>query len=349
MEYKKITEVEMIEEPSENATVLAEDNGALKRVPYKNVGGGGGLPSVSAPHQMLVTDADGKTVWEDKLCGVEGVETSVILPEMLLSNLSEQNGVYMGYVYPDGGIAGLVSGNTYLVIANGIEYECKAVGEDSFVAIGNMFIMGEENVDTGEPFLIAESSQHNSCMYYSSIESLTIEISGKIELIRELPSKFLPTNDTAPYPLKKNLAPVAQSGQYSDLDGVPGAARIVTIDESGTASMSVSEIWEEIENGNMVFVRFHDEGQDDEYIVLPFVSKYSIYAVFGGYYWSNGTYGMRTVTISGTKFEKNEFNILTSLTLTNSGKYSLKVRSSTDGSTGSRYIRAYDDGTVKAE
>lgn len=45
MEYKKITEVEMIEEPSENATVLAEDNGALKRVPYKNVGGGGGIPT----------------------------------------------------------------------------------------------------------------------------------------------------------------------------------------------------------------------------------------------------------------------------------------------------------------
>lgn len=45
MEYKKITEVELIEEPSENATVLAEDNGALKRVPYKNVGGGGGIPT----------------------------------------------------------------------------------------------------------------------------------------------------------------------------------------------------------------------------------------------------------------------------------------------------------------
>lgn len=28
----------------------------------------GGLPKGEAPHQQLVTDADGNTVWEDKLC-----------------------------------------------------------------------------------------------------------------------------------------------------------------------------------------------------------------------------------------------------------------------------------------
>ena len=45
-EYKKITEVELIEEPSEGSTVLAEENGALKRVPYEKVGGGGGTETV---------------------------------------------------------------------------------------------------------------------------------------------------------------------------------------------------------------------------------------------------------------------------------------------------------------
>lgn len=39
-EYRKITEIELIEEPSEGSTVMVEENGALKRVPYDKVGGG---------------------------------------------------------------------------------------------------------------------------------------------------------------------------------------------------------------------------------------------------------------------------------------------------------------------
>lgn len=65
MEYKKITEVEMIEEPSENATVLAEDNGALKRVPYKNVGGGGGIPTA------IIKDSN----YDNAIAGVQTMST----------------------------------------------------------------------------------------------------------------------------------------------------------------------------------------------------------------------------------------------------------------------------------
>lgn len=38
--YKKITDLELIEEVSESATVLAINNGTLKQVPYEMVGGG---------------------------------------------------------------------------------------------------------------------------------------------------------------------------------------------------------------------------------------------------------------------------------------------------------------------
>lgn len=61
MEYKKITEVEMIEEPSEGATVLAEENGALRRVPYDKVGGGGGLPTA------IIKDSD----YDNAIAGVQ--------------------------------------------------------------------------------------------------------------------------------------------------------------------------------------------------------------------------------------------------------------------------------------
>lgn len=58
MEYKKITEVELIEEPSENAAVLAEDNGKLRRVPFKKVGGAN-IPGPQGPQGPA--GADGHT------------------------------------------------------------------------------------------------------------------------------------------------------------------------------------------------------------------------------------------------------------------------------------------------
>ena len=41
-EFKKLSEVEQIETASNNATVLIETNGEIKRVPKKEVGGAGG-------------------------------------------------------------------------------------------------------------------------------------------------------------------------------------------------------------------------------------------------------------------------------------------------------------------
>jgi hypothetical protein len=41
-EFKKLSEVEQIESVSDNATVLVEEDGEIKRVPKKEVGGAGG-------------------------------------------------------------------------------------------------------------------------------------------------------------------------------------------------------------------------------------------------------------------------------------------------------------------
>lgn len=41
-EFKKLSEVDMIETTSDNATVLVEESGEIKRVPKKEVGGAGG-------------------------------------------------------------------------------------------------------------------------------------------------------------------------------------------------------------------------------------------------------------------------------------------------------------------
>lgn len=42
-EFKKLSEVEQIETASDNATVLVEENGEIKRVPKNEVGGGGAI------------------------------------------------------------------------------------------------------------------------------------------------------------------------------------------------------------------------------------------------------------------------------------------------------------------
>ena len=64
-EFKKLSDVNVIESTNENAHVLAEQGGEIVRIPASSVGGG--LPSGGAPYQQLVTDADGVVKWEDRL------------------------------------------------------------------------------------------------------------------------------------------------------------------------------------------------------------------------------------------------------------------------------------------
>jgi hypothetical protein len=45
-EFKKLSEVEQIETVSDNATVLVEEGGEIKRVPKTEVGGGGAIKTV---------------------------------------------------------------------------------------------------------------------------------------------------------------------------------------------------------------------------------------------------------------------------------------------------------------
>ena len=42
MEFKKLSDVEVVAEPTESANVLIEENGVIKKAPKTAVGGGGG-------------------------------------------------------------------------------------------------------------------------------------------------------------------------------------------------------------------------------------------------------------------------------------------------------------------
>ena len=51
-EFKKLSEVEQIETASDNATVLVEEGGEIKRVPKKEVGGAGGYIATITANDM---------------------------------------------------------------------------------------------------------------------------------------------------------------------------------------------------------------------------------------------------------------------------------------------------------
>ena len=65
--FKRLDELEVIEEAGESTYAVVEENGVPKRIPGKKIGGG--LPEGGAPYQQLVTDGQGNAKWEDKPFG----------------------------------------------------------------------------------------------------------------------------------------------------------------------------------------------------------------------------------------------------------------------------------------
>lgn len=55
-EFKKLSEVDLLETSSDNTTVLVEDGGEIKRVPKKEVGGAGGYIVTLTPDNVPVMD-----------------------------------------------------------------------------------------------------------------------------------------------------------------------------------------------------------------------------------------------------------------------------------------------------
>lgn len=170
---------------------------AADRAESAGGGSGGGLPTGGAAHQMLVTDADGNALWEDRKI-YSYSDTVEVLPETTVEiNPDDMD----GYITETLG-GSLVVGNEYTVTYNGTEYVCKAQElQIDFVltCVGNVGAMTGEG-DTGEPFVFAvfppEIAQDAG--FYAAVYALdgsatvTIKIGGVIENIHRLDHKYLP-------------------------------------------------------------------------------------------------------------------------------------------------------------
>lgn len=219
MEYKKITEVEMIEEPSENATVLAEDDGKLRRVPFKNVGGnGGGLPAGGAPHQMLVTDADGKTVWDerthwvktdvlfewdgntngrvsfeiDTVRFVKVSDVALTADDVIGSTLRYVGADIINTSYPDAGMVeyNTITENEIMMSENGILSVCLPTVERPFVI---SFSTAFPDYGATEAGTYVEHTDH-AVITGGEVSGITYVGELKREGVHRLDKKYLPEN-----------------------------------------------------------------------------------------------------------------------------------------------------------
>lgn len=209
MEFKKLSDVEVVAEPAESANVLIEENGVIKKAPKTAVGGAGG----------------GVTSWNDLTDKPFG---EVVTEELCLSetefqfegsNISENDG-YLG--------GELQTSDSVVVMFDGVRYELEV---DEAGGIGNYGLKNPDHNYSDVPFYIEYRFEydpvirHVLTLYIREPETATHTISViKIaKTFNKIPAEYLPEVD-------------------SDESAAPVTFEILTYGDSDTVNLSVSGI-----------------------------------------------------------------------------------------------------------
>lgn len=182
-EFKKLSDVEVVETPMDTANVLIEEDGVIKKAPKSAVGTvksvNGAIPDENG--NVTIETAASWNDLKDKPFG-EG-ELTVVVPETTVTVTSE--GVIIGE-YTDL----IKAGSTCIVTFNGTDYECVAVNLQGAVTIGNIGILGMEG-GSNEPFIIGTRADFGILLYCAEEVEATISIKAKP--IIQIDEKFIPT------------------------------------------------------------------------------------------------------------------------------------------------------------
>lgn len=131
-------------------------------------------------------DPNGEGYIKNRTHYSEWVDT-VLFPEQTITISGNQ------YMAP--GLMGLVVGETYTVVWNGLSYTC--VAENNVVAgtnvpcvaIGNPVFVGGAN--NGMPFAAADVSSEGFCGFMAMADgNYTVSVYGKKEIVHKLPTKY---------------------------------------------------------------------------------------------------------------------------------------------------------------
>ena len=201
-----IESLPLVEEVNENTSLVGWDGEKTVRVASDMVGGSG-LPEGGEPHKQLVTDSNGNTVWEDKLCYVS-TEMVDYFPEQSITadfpEEAEEYGHSYGYTLNsydgDWDKKPFELGKMYYIHINGTEYalspsEEMEPGSDYMLSvryIGNKNLGREEYEDTGENFCIATEKDYIIISWRIELgRTITIGISEEQETVTQIDSKFV--------------------------------------------------------------------------------------------------------------------------------------------------------------
>lgn len=191
--FKRLNELEVIEEASESTYAVVEENGVPKRIPGKKIGGG--LPEGGAPYQQLVTDGQGVAKWEDRLCYAE----KTIAEEVPETEITTE--VYTDFaranmdasIYP----TATEEGEIRTIVFDGVEYECALYATEGYSFGNGSLFPGSSYPDTGEPFLYVYMPDDIAVVITRDTEPTTHTIScynTNAEIIETIDKKYLPEN-----------------------------------------------------------------------------------------------------------------------------------------------------------
>lgn len=173
---------------------------------------GGSISDPGVAHQQLVSDADGKAVWEEKLAYKHVTIGDIFnLPETnLLAEDDDGDGTNDMFFIPSQWTVDLIAGTIYRVIYNGTLYECVAEAytpegvPEGCVIIGNAALTGLEGGNPEAPFAflcvpnsIVESQQipfwgMGAVSDGASSVTLSVSCTAEITALKTIDEEFLP-------------------------------------------------------------------------------------------------------------------------------------------------------------
>lgn len=183
---------------------------------------------------------------------------------------------------------GLINGNTYTVIWDGVEYECIAVVADGMEMLGNMAIMTGE--DTGEPFVYATDDGGFWVDMVGSSDTHTISVSGLT--VFPIDEKYLPNNGEVDFTKTERGAgyirnkPFYISATYTyEWDGDTTDKEVIEVNtRSDGAKIYLCKISDETINFPWVSAyRMFNKHEDNDYFVTE--SEYRVARTHEGTYY----------------------------------------------------------------
>lgn len=217
-EYIDLNNTEVLAEAGENAKLVVEEDGELKRIPASAVGqvktvngvepdeAGNvtfdALPTGATAHQQLVTDGEGKAKWEDKAF----YETIQYDERYGTDNLNcvEMDGWYVAME----AFSVSFDASKQYVVEQYPEYVCdvKTDADIGTKYIGNTTLSGFGE-DTGEPFFVVENSGMATVALKEAPASQLFYLQEVVVTIKPIDEKFIPGACVKKITLPEDVAP----------------------------------------------------------------------------------------------------------------------------------------------